>query len=269
MSQGTAVANIFQNLATAHPFETDLVTWNAEKIAALIPFSDELNEDSVLAVAQEARNEIIYGLAEARDDATLNGSVLLNDLDNAGADGSRLWNNTGDPGAADVRNAWDGIRKLSGTYVDCSTWDEDAVNSLQRQMDKYAQNPDDLILFVSVRDYLRALAWDNVKTRDTYGDQMTLLRGELARIYGIPIIPTSHCYTNLASTGVYTGAGQTKSTAVLVHKDGYAFGNRRSVTVETGRNPLGGISWVLATQRLDFQKRFMSGEPVSAVGRNI
>lgn len=271
MAQATAVADLFLNKATAHPYETSLVTWNAEKLAALIPWSDELADDSVLPTVQEARSEIIYGLAEAIDDACLNGSTSLVDYDNAGADGSRLWNNTGDPGAADARNSWDGIRKLVGSAnnIDGATWTEDVVNTAQQYMDKYAVNPDDLVLFVSIREYLSSLNWDSVKTRDLYGDNMTLLRGELARVWGIPIVPTSHCYTNLASTGLYTGAGQTKGVAVLAHRQGFAMGNRKGITIETGRNPLAGMNYVLAHKRCDFQKRFAAAEKVAAVIDNI
>ena len=259
MAEATTNTQFFTNLATANSMNTSKVTFSANKLAALSFISDELEEDAILPVLEMLREDVIYGLNYAIEDACLNGATAA-DLDGA------LWT-----GTTDARSTWGGLRKGANAAekTDLSTFNLSALRNMRKPMGKYSTTPDQLVYIVSPQTHIELLKLAEVVTLEKYGPNATVLQGEIGKIDGIPIIISPVVYTNLNASGVYDGTTTTKTMIALVNKTGYAFGDRRLVRVESERQALAGQRFVLSTWRGDFKKMYASAEPVTAVGFNV
>lgn len=279
MSEGTAVADYFQNKAKASSFNTGKIDFTMQKGGTLLFTSDELKMNSVIPVLDMIYEDLVFGTADGTEDAMINGSKLTNDLDNAVTDTNRLWANTADQGdgrrintgAVDARNFWNGIRKncLSGAKLASSSFSRNEILDIRALMGKYGIDPADLFLTVSPKTYIKMLKFTEVATLEKYGAAATVLQGELARIDNIPIMVSPHCYEDLNATGVFDNVTKTKTVAILTHKKAYAFADRMQFKVETERNMLSGQTAVLGTVMLDAQKMFKNTEPTEAILYNI
>lgn len=277
MDEAKAVSDYFTIKAVASAMATDKITFTARKAGILNLMSDELVDDSAVAILEEVYNDIVYGSADGIEDAVINGSRALGDLDNQQADTHRLWNNSSDggdgirlaTGATDARYLWDGIRKSAIACglasVTSSSFARSEMLAVRGKMGKYGTNPTDLFWVVSPQHYIKMLAFPEVATMEKYGVNATVLRGELAKLDNIPILISPRIYTNLAATGVFTDGVSSTATnlseAILVNKRGYAFADRMNMRVESDRMMLSGQRAILGTMRLDFKKMFHSNEP--------
>lgn len=251
--------DFFTNKFTAHNLETSKVTFTAEKLGVLNFISDELVDDAILDMQSIIREDIVWGLADSIEDALLNGSTLLTDLDNATA--NDLWTS-----AADVRNAWDGVRKLTGASqkVAGTSLSLDVLRDCRKSMGKYGVYPSDLVWITSPEGYMELMKLDELVTIDKYGANATVVRGELARIDNIPIIVSENIYTNLNASGLYDGVTTDNTVILLVNRRGFAIGDRKMVTVETDRAIMSGQNVLVSHWRGDFQKLFPTAEPLAA-----
>ena len=168
VSESKLNSDFLVNKFTAHMGDTTDVTFQAEKIGVLNLVSDEMFDDSVVAMAPFIRRTIAEGLGASLDDAIVNGATSLSALDNQGGDGDRLWNNTGDAGAADVRNTWDGLRLMvqAGQQVNGGTFTAASIASARAKMGKYGKAASKLVLIVSPTTFANMLTFDEVKTVD-------------------------------------------------------------------------------------------------------
>lgn len=295
----TTVGNatpFFGNQITPSSMGTSKVTFVARKLGAVIFVSDELEQDSIIPILEMLREEIIYGMADAIEDGTINGTygTVLGDvqgkMDNAAAGGAnRLWSDSG-AGIRDARAAWTGLRfstflSLVST-IDAnpsSSWAAEGLDfyrNARKNMGKYgAVTTDDLVWLISPEQHIELLKLNQVITMDKIGDRATILSGQIGMLDGVPLVISPRIYSNLNNkgwfsngqietpgagngslTGVACGAVNNKTTAVLVNRRGYAFGDRRLIRAESERQPLAGQRYVMATARMDFKKLFENGE---------
>lgn len=255
VAESTAYNDFFTNKYTAHNLETGNVTFTAEKLGTLTFVSAELEQDSIIDVMSIVREDIQYGLADAIDDAILNGDADAT-LD------STLWS-----GTADARGAWDGIRDSinAGAKVDGATFNLEVMRNVRKSLGKYGVDPNMLYWVVSPQTFVRMLSFPEVITVDKYGPNATVKTGELAQIDGISIIVSPSVYTNLNNNGVYDGVTTDKTAAVLVHKLGFAIGDRRAVRINTDYSLLSDQNAILTSTRMDFQKMFPAAENVAGL----
>lgn len=251
--------DFFVNKFTAHNLETAKVTFAAKKLGCLNFASAELEEDAALTILDMLKEEVAWGLASCIDDAALNGST------GATLDGA-LWS-----GTTDARSAWDGIRTsiAAAQKVDLSTVNTNAIANLRKTMGKYGMYSDDLVLFVSPSTAVELTKLDQVLTVDKYGANASILKGEIARIFNIPIIPSEYVYTNLNNSGVYDGVTTDKTIMVLCHRKGFGWGDRRMVRIETDRQMLSEQRAIASSWRGDFQSLFESSVETAALGYKI
>ena len=287
MPEAGLPSQFFSILATAHSSDTGKVTFSAEKIATLQTFSDEYQQDNVFQNVQELRNDLTWALAACIEDAALNASSALNDLDNAGSDTARLFNNTADAGdgirlntgVADCRSAWDGIRKLinSAARLDASNVYPTfaLLIALRGLMGKYGVDPTDLAYVVSPRTYVNMLAsMTEIITIEKFGPQATIISGELAKVGNTPVIVSAFAREDYETTGYFNTtapgtATHNRASVQCVNRRGFAFGDRQDVRVETDRQALAGMNYLLATWRGDMQKMFKASENVAAELFNV
>jgi HK97 family phage major capsid protein len=245
------------------------VTLTAKKLGALTVFSEELNEDSIIAIIPFLRNKLGNAIANAIERATLDGDTTATHMDNDVTV------------ASDARKAWNGIRKdciASATTYDVAstagggeaTFTAQDLLRLRGLIDPaFAEDPEQLAYVVSVNSMLKMMAFTEMVTVDKLGPNATIVRGQVGRIWGAPVLTSKYARTNVAATGVNTGAGpNTLAVVYLTNKNGYIYGNRRGVTIKSAESVWSDQGLMVVTWRGDFQK-LRPGSKVSALGINV
>ena len=231
--------------------------------------TDEFEQDSIVPALNFIRQQLIDGFALAQETMALNGDT-----------GTALYSvaKTGE----DVRKLVKGIRAdAMGTAakVDAASGgiSEDNLRAARALMGKYGKSPSDLAIIVSMADYNKMLKFTAYQTLYSYGANAVIMKGELGRFDGIPIIvsellPTPGVTTDAAdalaglnASGVFDATTHTKGTAVIVNKKGYSWGDRKEFSLELWRNPLMQTTNLIGAQRLDFQKIAAAAAKTSAV----
>lgn len=256
--------------------KTDKITFTAKKIMAIVEMTDEFEQDSLVPALNFLRGQLIDAFSLGQETMCLNGQ----------ASGNAIYASGKEPAATDVRSLVSGIRNdamAMGAKVDfgaASGFTADNLRALRTQMGKYGKRPSDLAYVVTMADYNKMLGFSGYQTLYSYGQGAVLLNGELGRIDNIPIIvsellPGAAVATDAAdalgglnASGVWDDTTKTKTTCVLVNKNGYYWGDRKEFNLELWRNPLYQTTNLIGSQRLDFQKVASDTAKFAAVGYN-
>jgi len=238
---------------TASALTTSNVVLNAVKLITYVGLSYELEEDSIIAVLPLIKDDIVKALARAQDNAAINGDTSASHMDSDVTD------------AEDVRKAWNGYRDLviSAAKVDCAGAISDTkLRAVRKAMGKYGVDQNELAWVVGISGYNQMLGLSEVITVDKYGPNATVLTGELAKFDGIPVVVSEYVREDLNATGVYDDTTKTKTIVLLVRKDGFFFGDRRDVLIETDRNIKVQTTDLVASQRVAFMPRLPSTDAI-------
>lgn len=254
---------------------TDYVQFDAVDIARLIMWDTQFEADVLYVLSSELYKIVVNSMAFAKDDMLMNGNTDLATMDNAAADGSRLFANTTETtpywktntGELDVRSAINGLRKR-GLVTDSSTVDfSGAVNGSDSgktflenfvkmigKLGKFGEDQSALRCFLGLHAALPLLTCDKFTTFDKMGSMATLLTGQIGSLFDVPFIKTETCYDRLANTGLYAGSSVLSyGTYVMTRPDLWRIGVREDVQVYSEQNRMSGASAILATERLDFK----------------
>jgi HK97 family phage major capsid protein len=247
---------------TASTPGTKNVTFDAVKLACRVLVSTELEEDSVVAILPLLRDKIVQALAEAQENATINGDT---DATHQDSDVTA---------ASDVRKAWDGYRKLAlgSAQVDLATFNIANLRAIRAAMGKFGVNPNNLAWIAGISVFNKMLSLDEVLTVDKYGANATILSGELAKLDGIPVIVSEFIREDLNASGVYDGSTTTQTILPLVYRPAFLYGDRRTITLRVSQELYMETDQdvAIATQRLDFQPvQDATSEPIVGLGYNI
>ena len=245
------------------------VVLDAKKIGALVYFSEEITEDSLIPVLPYLRDSMSRAMANAQENAVINGQK----------------SGTIDMGyspiaASDVRKAWDGYRYCvqAAAKVDLSSWTAGGsyaqgsglLRSMRAKMGKYGVDPKDLVWVTSVSGYHQMLGTAEVLKLNEYGPNATILKGELGRFDNIPIVVSEFVANNLDASGTYGGITTNKTIVLLVHTPSWLFGDRRSITVKTKDVPEDDNHLLVCHQRLDFIPVYnTASEYIVSLGYNL
>lgn len=239
---------------------TTNVTFTAQKPGALAVFSEEINEDAVIAVVPFLRGKLAMSLANAIERAIIDGDTAGTHQDSDVT------------AATDARKLWNGIRKdvdPATNGVDIATFNLTNLRSLRKQVDpEFAEDPEQLVYAVSVGTELKLLEFPEFITVDKFGPNATILRGQVGRIDNSPVLTSKYVREDLNATGVHDGTTTTKTYVALYNRNAYMIGNRRGVTLKFAESIWSDQGVLVATQRADFQK-VRSGKTVAAIGHNI
>jgi len=224
-------------------------TFTAAKLAVRVLVSKEVQEDAIIAILPYTQMKVVKALAEAQEEATLNGDTTATHQD---SDIHAL-------GSTDRRKAWKGLRKhalaLGTATKDLSTFSADNLRALRALMGKYGVDPNKLAWICGIITYLnKFLTLDEVQTVDKYGANATILSGELGKFDGIPLIISEFQRENTNASGVYDGVTTDNGVLSLVYRPGFLYGDCRNITVQVGRELYMETDQdvIVATQRLDF-----------------
>ena len=193
----------------------------AKKIAGGVTIAEEFSEDSIVAIVPALLQEFAYAFANALDRAICQGNTASNDA---------------------LLGLWDGLLKKA-VSTNNTTWSAEAVADAVGAFD--VPVPDELVLLVHPQDYAAMLKWEQVATVDKYGAAATIITGEVAKIFGIPVVVTPHVTKVVA--------GDTVRVPLLVAHRRWKLGVRKGVSVETQRDVQYLRDILVAYMRVDFK----------------
>ena len=223
-----------------------------------VPWSLTLDEDAVIAMAQEVRSSLVRNAAEVIDDVLLNGDTTA--TDNINADGATI--SKTDAGKGQWLLGFDGLIHLA--LVDNASQannhggavSDDMFNEVRTKLGKYGVRPSELAYIMDVNTYIRSLTVANFRTLDKLGPNATVLRGQLGAVEGIPVIVSEKM--KLADTdGKVTDAGNATDTGrlLLVNRSQWRVGFRREPAIETDRDIQKRQNTMVISLRIAFAER--------------
>jgi len=237
---------------TAVDLATSKVTLHAYTLKVTTELSDELDEDSVLALLPALRQQLVLDGAACIDDCLINADATT---------GTTNINYNGASIATTSRYllGFDGLLHLplidnTGMKSAQTTLASTSFTALLALMGKYGIDPRKVAFVLDMWTYLKAIQLTDVQTYDKMGANATLLSGQLAAIYGIPIV-VSEQMAKADSSGLIDGVTPANNDAgriIAVNRDMWKVGLRRAVTVRAQRDETAGKTAVTATFRLAF-----------------
>ncbi len=255
---------------TASTPVTDSGTITVGGLAARVVVDDAAAEDSAVAVIPTLSRLVTGALVDGYEDAIVNGDTAGTHEDAVSSWNVRSrWGTTGLGGAADHRRAFLGLRALA--YDRSLTADGSAAQTsaglaaVIGAMGERAAS--DLILVVSPEVMFTKLMADSyVVTVDKFGPAATILTGQLAALFGHPIIMSRFVSADLATTGLYTGTGS-YSGVLVCDRSAFANYQRRAAIVEIDKEIKSGHIEIVATMRRIFYT--LSGATEKVVAWNF
>jgi len=226
------VASKSTNLATARR------TLTAFELVAEVPWSYDLDEDSVIAMMEELRRTLMRNAREVIDDVALNADTTVTNGINS--DGATI--TPTDAGKAQWLLGFNGLLHLPLITATAMANDHNAAastgmfNELRGLTGKYAIRPSENAFVCDIATYLASVGLSTFQTIDKFGPQATLLTGQLGQVEGIPIIVSEQMVKAAADGKVTDGTAGTTGRLLLVNKTQWRMGFKRELTIETVRD---------------------------------
>jgi len=192
------------------------LTLDAKKLAAGVEVADEVTEDSIVAIMPEFQAALAQAFAEALENAILNGDTSSTDP---------------------LLKVWNGI--LKGAHsLDIGTFAAQHIQQACAQMGKLGVNPNEVVVVVNPAKFAEMVGWEEVSTVDKYGAQATIVTGELAKVYGKPVVVSAFVPASVH--------------ALVFNRRAFLLGVRRGLRVETQRDIVKQTDILVTTMRADF-----------------
>lgn len=240
---------------------TKLTTLTAYGVKTGVPFSDELEEDAIIAFAAELRATLARNAAEVIDDLLLNADATTG-VDNINHDGATI--TTSLAGKAHYLLGFDGLVHLP--FVDntaqrtrvAGALANTTYNNLLIRMGKYAapSQRGDVVFIAPINVVLKTLQLAQVETVEKYGPRATIVSGEITSIYGTPLIISAQ-FGLADTTGEVRSASSNNTTGRIlgVNTTQWRVGFRRSITFEPDREPGKSQTTLYVSFRIAFSER--------------
>lgn len=226
---------------------TGKTTLTTKKFMALVQYSYEADEDSIIPLLPLLQTLLGEAAAQTLEAAIINGDVTATHQDSDITD------------VDDIRKQFAGLRKLAlavaGLKVDMSTGGVVRSNllSLKRALGKWGRNPNDLAWIVGALGENHFLNLDDVVTADKRGATPTSATGVINSYLGIPILVSEENREDLNASGVFDNTTTTKGSIILANLNQFILGSRRDFTVEVDRNIKSQTNDIVASFRKDFK----------------
>ncbi len=233
-------------------------TLTAYELVAEVPWSLTLDEDSVVAMLPEVRHTLVRNAAEVIDDVLLNGDTSVTNGINS--DGATINKTT--PGKAHWLIGFDGLlhlplednaaqkNNLNGAVT------ANAYNQALKLLGRYGVRNTEAVFITDVNTFLTSLSLAEVETVDKLGPAATILTGQLAVVFGHPLIVSAQM--RLADTdGKVTDAGNGTNTGriLAVNTGQWRVGFRRELSIETERDIQKRQNVMVVSMRVAFAER--------------
>lgn len=236
------------------------VTGREHVIANVV--TDRLSETSVINVLQHADQDMLTTLAEALEDALINGDTTTGTA-NINKDGTAT---TAAP-ARELWLSWDGIRhhflidntSLSSDHATGALAATTFLNTRNLLPGAVRNRRDKLLFVIDYGTEAKARQISELFTRDVAYNDATFFTGILPPVDGVEVY-TSGFLRSADTDGKVTGAGNVTDTGTLmcVYAPYWAYANQRSINIETARGwdgALSGSTLLVATVVHGFSSR--------------
>jgi hypothetical protein len=178
--------------------------FDVEHLLVYMIWNDDMEEDSIIPWVPMMRDQAAYGAARALDRTILDGdeTATHRDFDVTASN--------------DFRKAIYGLRKMcTANDLDASgaTFDLDDIHTLRTSLGIYGKDPSKLRLILPLKLWYQLVgntaassSGDILRRVDTIGPRATVLSGQVAEPYGIPLIvsepswPTRNASRSVSST---------------------------------------------------------------------
>lgn len=240
---------------------TAKITLTAKKFGVRSVWSDEVDQDSIIPIQEFARKKLARAMADAQEEATLNGDITGTHQDSDVT------------AATDRRKAWSGYRKLteSGAKVDASNADPSLIKmrNVRMNMGKYGVNPKNLAWVSGIIGWNKLLNIPEIQTVDKYGQFAVVLTGELGRIDGIPVMISEFVREDLNASGVFDDTTEDRTVMHLVNRNGWLYGDRAGITLKTAEVIDTDQMIMVVKQRTIFSRAQASGQKTLGMLYNL
>jgi hypothetical protein len=241
---------------------SDKLTLNSSKLIGMTQYSDEAEEDAIIAILPLLTSQLAAAAADSLEDAIING-------DTAGTQ------DTGTASDSPVK-LFDGIRKLTlaaGLKLSLASGGISTANvsALRKLLGRWGLDPSQLLLVAGVLGYNDFVLLPETLTAEKAGSAGTAraLTGQAPNILGIDIVPSARIREDLNASGVYDGTTTTKGSLLLIHKPSWIQGVRRGFTLETWRDARAQTNYVIASFRRAFKPlESLANTKAAALGYN-
>lgn len=201
----------------------------------------EALDDTLIPLAEEIRTGIIEALAQAIENAVINGDSTTVHMDDA---------TIAAIGASDFRRAFKGLRRLAlskgtadagGAVMTEAAWLA-LISSAQekggRYLDDMQASQGKVVLLVPQNVYNQLRMLPSFTTKDKAGTSATLFGAPLDSIFGIPVMMTPYLPVSVNASGVVDAlaANNVKATAVLVNRDFFKYYTTGTPLLESDRD---------------------------------
>ena len=247
-----------ENVApTATALATSKQTLTAYELVGQVPWSLSLDEDAVIAMAEEVRRSLVRNTAEVIDDLLLNADTTV--TNNINADGATI--SASDAGKGHWLIGFDGLLHLP--LVDNTSQannhgagvSDDMFNEVRVKLGRYGARPSDLAYITDPNTYIRALSTENFRTLDKLGPNATLLTGQLGAVEGIPVLVSEQMKLADVDGKVTSGSAGTTGRLLLLNRTQWRVGFRRELSIETERDIQKRQNVMVVSMRLAFAER--------------
>ena len=245
------------------------------KFAVRVELEEEAVEDMIVDIVEQITlPEMRLAAAKGLDDAIINGDA---DATHQDGDVHAL-------GASDRRKAFDGLRKaglagtakadaISGSDTDgvINITDIKTVLGAMKAGNNVYYDPDNLRLLCNLKVYIDLLTMTETLPRDKIGESlMTIDKGQLAGVMGIPIIRTELMRGDLSAPGYHDASGGNDYTsAIIYHTRAYLIGQKRDITVKTAEDIEFDRRKFVLTYRAAFEAKYAASENHTGLIHNL
>lgn len=230
-------------------------TMTAATIAVNILANLDASEDSIVAFGPWALSEIAIALADAQEDAIINGDTTSTHEDTiASWTGGGRWPSTGMGGSDDHRRAYKGLRRLAIDSSAAASGTDTVVGAIsQRASLTGAHRAGDLAYIVNLANLIAKLLTDsNFLTMDKAGSLATLITSQIGAMGGYPVVISEFLTEDLNASGLFDNVTTTKTGRLLVNRAQFKIVQRRGPQTEISRVPWQHVQYVTGTARLGF-----------------
>jgi HK97 family phage major capsid protein len=253
---------------TTSTASTGQKTINIKGLACSYVIDDAFAEDSAIAALPILSQQIVQDIEDAFEDCMINGDTAATHQDTIASWNIRnRWGASGLGGSADHRRAFVGMRAaandqanldVSGTASGVTA--SEILGGLSSLGELGAGN---IVMVCSPEFMLKHLmGLTEVQTLDVFGPQASIVNGQIASVFGVPVVMSRFMSADLASTGLYTGSGS-QTGYLLFNTSSWYLYERRGIVLEQQKDISAGAIRLVATYRA------VMGSPDQAGIKNV
>jgi len=253
---------------------TDKLTITATGLVCMVLMHEDATEDSIVPALPFIREALTRSLSIGERLCVVNGDTTASHGDT----GLASWDPQGMFGAAGsgadhYLRAWLGLRHLAldqSNSVDRSTFSLSTFGEDLASLQGPRGGRGDVVLLTSWQGYVKKLVtMSGIVSASDYGSNAPILRGEVANIMGVPVIPTDALTADLTGAGIFDGVTMTKTAMLLFNRRLYQRFVRVGTSVDIQRDITVGGTYLRARNRRTYQDMAKAGQKWARLLVNI